>query len=76
MEVGALLVGRIYNHSRDYLVRGQEKGCFGLGGSTILVLYPAGAIRVDQDILTYSDLGIETQIQMGEKIGEKLCLND
>jgi len=76
MEVGALLVGRIYNHSRDRLVRGQEKGCFGLGGSTILVLYPAGTIRLDQDILTYSDLGIETQIQMGEKIGEKLCLND
>ncbi|VTT08430.1 phosphatidylserine decarboxylase [Streptococcus gordonii] len=76
MEVGALLVGRIYNHSQDYLVRGQEKGCFGLGGSTILVLYPAGTIRLDNDILTYSDLGIETQIQMGEKIGEKLCLND
>ena len=31
---------------------------------------------MDQDILTHSDLGIETQIQMGEKIGEKLCLND
>ncbi|MCY7146840.1 phosphatidylserine decarboxylase [Streptococcus gordonii] len=76
MEVGALLVGKIYNHSQDHLVRGQEKGCFGLGGSTILVLYPAGTIRLDQDILTYSDLGIETQIQMGEKIGEKLCLND
>ena len=76
MEVGALLVGRIYNHNQDHLVRGQEKGCFGLGGSTILVLYPADTIRLDQDILAYSDLGIETQIQMGEKIGEKLCLND
>lgn len=76
MEVGALLVGRIYNHSQDHLVRGQEKGYFGLGGSTILVLYPATTIRMDQDILTYSDQGIETQIQMGERIGEKLCLND
>ena len=68
--------GAVLRQIFDHLVRGQEKGCFGLGGSTILVLYPADTIRLDQDILTYSDLGIETQIQMGEKIGEKLCLND
>lgn len=71
MEVGALLVGRIYNHPAQALVRGQEKGYFGLGGSTIVVLYPAGSIQLDQDIVTYSDLGIETQVQMGERIGRK-----
>ena len=76
MEVGALLVGRIYNHSQDHLVRGQGEGLLWSGWLNHLVLYPAGTIRLDQDILTYSDLGIETQIQMGGKIGEKLCLND
>ena len=71
MEIGALLVGRIYNHHQSYLVRGQEKGYFGLGGSTIVVLYPANRIELDQDIRYYSDLGIESQVRMGERIGVK-----
>ena len=71
MEIGALLVGRIFNHHQTYLVRGQEKGYFGLGGSTIVVLYPANRIELDQDIRYYSDLGIESQVRMGERIGVK-----
>lgn len=75
MEVGALLVGRIYNHEQSVLIRGQEKGYFGLGGSTIIVLYPAHTIELDRDLLEYSAVGIETQVQMGERIGKR-CLND
>lgn len=69
MEIGALLVGKINNHPRVQLESGQEKGYFSLGGSTILVAYPAQTLQFDQDILYYSNLGIETQVQIGERIG-------
>ena len=40
MEVGAMMVGRITNHQRGpaRVVKGQEKGYFEFGGSTIVLL--------------------------------------
>lgn len=73
MEVGALLVGKIYNQPFDSYQRGKEKGWFSLGGSTILVAYPKGTVTVDQDIDYYSNLNIETQVNIGEGIGLKTC---
>ena len=69
MEIGALLVGRIYNHPLASLVKGQEKGFFGLGGSSIIVLYPKDSIELDQDIWHYSQQDIEIQVSLGERIG-------
>ncbi|MGY4104470.1 phosphatidylserine decarboxylase [Ignavigranum ruoffiae] len=69
MEIGALTVGRIINHPRDLAQRGQEKGYFKLGGSSIIVLYPASSLKIDADILEWSQQGIETQVRMGERIG-------
>lgn len=69
MEIGALLVGKINNYKRKQVYKGQEKGWFSLGGSTIVVAYPANTIQIDQDILDCSKLGIETQVQIGERIG-------
>ena len=69
MEVGALLVGKIINKDQARFDRGQEKGYFTLGGSTILVLYPQGVLAVDDDIAEQSAQGIETQVKMGERIG-------
>ena len=70
MEVGALLVGKIVNHHEQTTVRrGQEKGYFQFGGSTVVLLFPAGTIQVDTDILTNSREGIETVVKLGEKIG-------
>lgn len=38
MEVGALLVGKIVNyHEKAYVMRGEEKGRFEFGGSTIIL---------------------------------------
>lgn len=73
MEVGALLVGKIYNLPVDRYQRGEEKGWFSLGGSTILVAYPKGTVTVDPDIHHYSSLNIETQVYIGEGIGLKTC---
>jgi len=70
MEVGALLVGRIINyHEKAYVKRGQEKGRFEFGGSTIIVCLEKDRAVIDNDIMQNSLNGIETLVKMGEKIG-------
>ncbi len=51
--------------------KGEKKGWFSLGGSTILVAYPEGTVTVNQDIQRQSALGIETQVEIGEGVGWK-----
>lgn len=69
MEVGALLVGKIVNHHEKAQVRrGQEKGYFQFGGSTIVLLLKADAAQIDEDILKNSKEGFETKVKLGEKI--------
>lgn len=70
MEVGALLVGKIVNHHGSGRVsRGQEKGYFQFGGSTVVLMLKANAVQIDADILENSRDGIETVVRYGEKIG-------
>lgn len=70
MEVGALLVGKIVNlHEKAKVKRGQEKGYFQFGGSTVVLLTKADKVKVDEDILKNSRDGIETVVKFGEKIG-------
>ncbi|MDR0851192.1 MAG: phosphatidylserine decarboxylase [Clostridiales Family XIII bacterium] len=69
IEIGALLVGRICNHETSAFRRGMEKGFFGLGGSTIVLLLPKDAAVIDADIIAYSKNGIETKMRLGEQIG-------
>jgi len=74
MEVGALMVGRIVNHyNHRYVKRGQEKGRFEFGGSTIILLFEKDAITWREDLLERSAKGIETPVKMGEVIGKKSC---
>lgn len=74
MEVGALMVGKIVNHHTGYtrleVERGQEKGYFAFGGSTIVMLFMPGVLQVDPAILKASARGEETRVRMGQKIGE------
>ena len=70
MEVGALLVGKIVNHRRGNVVRrGQEKGMFAFGGSTILLMTQKGKVSPDRDLMEYSRQGIETMVRQGETVG-------
>ena len=73
IEVGALLVGRIKNNGITQFEKGQEKGYFEPGGSTVVLLFEKGKIKVDDDILQMSGNGIETKVKMGERIG--VCEN-
>lgn len=70
MEVGALLVGRIVNyHERKEVKRGEEKGRFEFGGSTVILCLEKNWAVIDEDILLNTSRGIETIVKMGEKIG-------
>ena len=69
IEVGALLVGRIRNNGKTVFEKGQEKGYFEQGGSTIVLFFEKDMINVDYDILEMSGNGIETKVKMGERIG-------
>ncbi|MDY3919446.1 MAG: phosphatidylserine decarboxylase [Candidatus Limivivens sp.] len=71
MEVGALMVGRIVNQQgKAQVARGEEKGYFAFGGSTVILLLEPGSVRIDSDIRKNSREGVETIVKMGEKIGE------
>ena len=69
MEVGAMMVGKICNHQINEFVRGQEKGYFEFGGSTIVVLFKKDVVKIDEDIIQNSSYHHETRVLMGEKIG-------
>jgi phosphatidylserine decarboxylase len=72
MEVGAMLVGRIRNHGKSEFSRGEEKGWFELGGSTIVLLIKKGVVTIDDDILEWSSRGIEVRARLHEQVG-MLC---
>ena len=70
MEVGALLVGKISNHKQSTVVtRGEEKGFFEYGGSTIVVLTQEGRVTPRSDLLTNSKNGYETKVLQAHPLG-------
>ncbi|MEG1614078.1 MAG: archaetidylserine decarboxylase [Oscillospiraceae bacterium] len=74
MEVGALMVGKIVNYHQEKSVKkGEEKGHFEFGGSTIVLLLKKDSVDVDNDIIQNSAENFETVVKMGEKIASKLA---
>jgi len=72
LEVGALFVGKITNHNQNRIVkRGDEKGMFQFGGSTIIMLFKDKTIVLDEAIYKNTFDDIETIVTMGCRIGEK-----
>ncbi len=70
MEVGALLVGKIHNHSRSGpALQGEEKGYFAFGGSTIVVLAEKGRLVVSENIWNNMAQDRETRVRLGEMVG-------
>lgn len=70
MEVGALFVGKIHNYPVEAPVKkGQEKGRFEFGGSTVVMLLQKGRVIPDADLLKNTAEGYETIVKLGEKIG-------
>ena len=70
MEVGALLVGRIVNYKGQGRVkRGEEKGRFEFGGSTVVLMFEKDAVSIDKDIWYNTKRGYETIVRMGQAVG-------
>lgn len=71
MEVGALAVGKIKNHEKKKFQRGEEKGMFLFGGSTIVILFSKGILKEDEKLLKNSLEGLEAVVQCGCIVGER-----
>jgi phosphatidylserine decarboxylase len=71
IEVGALAVGSIRQSFKPghRVARGERKGFFELGGSTVVVLFQKGRIELDDDLCRNTSKGIETYVHLGESIG-------
>lgn len=73
IEIGAITVGTIIQTYTPGLVfRGQEKGYFQYGGSTLVLLFEPGMIIFDDDLIADSAAGIEVHVLAGSTIGKKL----
>ncbi len=70
-EVGAMNVGKIVNEDITEFHKGDEKGHFEFGGSTILLFVKKNQIIIDSDILDNSNNLWETTVDIGERIGIK-----
>ena len=72
VEVGAMVVGTIEQTYRPGPVsRGEEKGTFHFGGSTVVLLAERGRLRLDEDLVRNSAEGIETYVRMGTRIARQ-----
>ncbi len=70
VEVGALGVGKIVQSRpcESRFERGEEKGYFLFGGSTVIVLGEPGRWVPDADLVESTRNGIETLVRLGEGI--------
>ena len=68
IEVGAMLIGKITDRHAARFKKGEEKGYFEFGGSTVVIL-TGGGIDFDGKILENTKNGIETIVKAGQRIG-------
>lgn len=73
VEVGATCVGTILQTYTPniHVSKGDEKGYFKFGGSTTILFFKKDTISIDADILEQSNLGFETRVLIGERIGKR-----
>ena len=69
-EVGATMVGSmVKTYSDNKIEKGEEKGYFKFGGSTVILFFKNNSVAIDKDLLINTKNGLETEVNMGEKIG-------
>lgn len=73
IEVGAICVGKIVQTHRwnTPFKRGDEKGYFLFGGSTVVLLGEKGKWKPSADILKNTKNGIETYLHLGSEVAVK-----
>lgn len=76
VEVGALMVGRIVNHSVTNFERGEEKGYFQFGGSTIVLFVEPNRVEIEPLFLEYSNYNVEVRVSLGTVLGKAIKVQD
>ena len=71
VDVGATMTGSIIQtYTPDTVInKGDEKGFFAFGGSTIVLLFEKDKISFSEDLLANTAKGYETYVKMGDTIG-------
>lgn len=73
-EVGATMVGSIIQSyaPATEVNKGDEKGWFRFGGSTVVALFEKDKVQVDSDLIENTRKGYETTVKMGERIASAM----
>ncbi|CAF1234734.1 unnamed protein product [Rotaria sordida] len=73
IAIGALLVGSVNFTVTPHqsIEKGDELGYFAYGGSTLVIVFKAGMVKWDDDLLHNSKNSMETLVRMGEHIGQR-----
>ena len=71
MAIGATCVGGMeYTYAPDSEIdKGAEKGFFKFGGSSTMLLFEKGRIRLDEDLVKHSSERRELYARMGDRLG-------
>jgi phosphatidylserine decarboxylase len=74
IEVGAICVGKIVQTHRwnKPFLRGEEKGYFLFGGSTVILMGEKGLWKPSNDIIQNTKNGIETYLHLGQEVATKV----
>jgi len=73
VEVGAMMVGKIVNYHHEHeFERGDEKGRFEFGGSTIIMLLKKDIAIIDSEIKDCNNQGLEYRVKLGQSIGTRI----
>ncbi len=74
VEIGATMVGSIKQTYMpgETVAKGDEKGYFAFGGSSVAVLFEKGRVEFDADLLENTVNGLETYAHVGERMGQAL----
>ena len=72
IEVGATAVGSIkQTFQLDKMAqKGEEKGYFEFGGSTVILLFEKDRIAFDEDLIEFSNQSLEVRAFFGESLGK------
>lgn len=71
IEIGATCVGTIHQTyiPHSFCKKGDEKGYFSFGGSSLILLFEPNALKLDDDLLRESMEHLEILCLMGESLG-------
>lgn len=74
VDVGATMVGSIIQTytANTTVNKGDEKGYFAFGGSTLVLFFEEGKLLFDSDLIENTRQGFETTVKVGENIASPI----